>query len=308
MNATELKAIIKPVSPATLPDDSEYFLERALLAAIVESSDDAIVSKTLEGCILSWNRGATRIFGYEAIEMIGKAITIIVPPELYEEEQQILEKLRGGERIDHFDTIRVTKDGRRIAISLTVSPIRAADGTVIGASKVARDISERKEAEHALQRSYEVLRQADRRKDEVLALLAHELRNPLALIPYALAANKKPGRTREELKQTEEIIERQVSHMSRLLDDLLDVSRIKQHTLALELPNQPVRLEADLVRLVPKEMKQTVHGISRGYENVFRWLAEKWRALGTFDLATMSDEESTYFIDAVELVLKRLVP
>jgi hypothetical protein len=141
--------------------------------------------------------------------------------------------------------------------------------------------------------------------------------------------------------------------MSRLLDDLLDVSHItrgklelkkssteltsvvgaeieaarpmsdaKHHTVALELPNQPVRLEADLVRLAPnakrpiiqitstppEEIKQTVHCISRGYENVFRWLAEKWQTLGTFDLATMSEEESTYFIDAVELVLKRLVP
>jgi PAS domain S-box-containing protein len=302
MHSTALKAIIKPVSPATLPDDSEYFLEQALLAAIVESSDDAIVSKTLEGCILSWNRGATRIFGYEAIEVIGKPITIIVPPELYEEEQQILEKLRRGERVDHFETIRVTKDGRRIPISLTASPIRAADGTVIGASKVARDISERKGAEHALQRSVDALRQADCRKDEFLALLAHELRNPLALIPYALAANKKPERTPEQLKQAEEIIEWQISHMSRLLDDLVDVSHIARGKLELKKSSTELGVQHRTRCL------DTVHGISRGYENVFRWLAEKWQALGTFDLATMSDEESTYFIDAVELVLKRLVP
>jgi PAS domain S-box-containing protein len=261
-------------------DHGDHIDQRALLAAIVDSSDDAIVSKTLEGRILSWNRGATRIFGYEPGEVIGKPITIIIPPELHAEEQQILDKLRRGERIDHFDTVRVAKDGRRIAISLTVSPVRAADGTVIAASKVARDVSERKLAEQRLQQSEEELRLADRRKDEFMALLAHELRNPLAPIRYALAANRKSGRTPEQLRQAEEIIERQVTHMSRLLDDLLDVSRItrgtlglkktrteltsiigaaietarpmleaKHHKLVLDLPTQPVQLEADVVRL-----------------------------------------------------------
>ena len=269
-----------PASPSEPGDHLESFHQRALLAAIVDSSDDAIVSKTLEGRILSWNRGAVRIFGYEAHEVIGKPITIIIPPGLHAEEQQILSKLRRGERIDHFDTVRVSKDGRRIAISLTVSPIRAADGTVIAASKVARDISERKLAEQKLRQSEEALRLADRRKDEFLALLAHELRNPLAPIRYALGANKKPGRTPGQTRQAEEIIERQVTHMSRLLDDLLDVSRItrgrlelkktraeltsvigasietarpmldeKQHTLALDLPTRAVQLEADVVRL-----------------------------------------------------------
>ena len=254
--------------------------ERALLAAIVDSSDDAIVSKTLEGKILSWNRGATRIFGWEPHEAIGKPITIIIPPELHAEEREILRKLSRGERIDHFDTVRVAKDGRRVAISLTVSPVRDAEGRVIAASKIARDVSERKLAEEKLRASEEALRLADRRKDEFLALLAHELRNPLAPIRYALAANKKPGRSPEQCRQADEIIERQVAHMSRLLDDLLDISRItrgtlelkrtrveltsvvgaaietarplldeKHHTLVLDLPTQPLQLEADVVRL-----------------------------------------------------------
>ena len=269
-----------PAPPPEAAAENTYFHERALLAAIVDSSDDAIISKTLEGKILSWNRGAARIFGYEAHEAIGKPITLIIPPELHAEEQQILDKLSRGERIEHFDTERVTKDGRRIAISLTVSPVRSADGTVIAASKVARDVSERKIAEQKLRASEEALRLADRRKDEFLALLAHELRNPLAPIRYALAANKKPGRTPEQCRQAEEIIERQVMHMSRLLDDMLDISRItrgvlelkktraeltsvigaaietarpmldeKHHTLALDLPSEPVQLEADVVRL-----------------------------------------------------------
>ena len=280
MKARRLTDKVTPAVPVQMSDHPDSIDQRALLAAIVDSSDDAIVSKTLEGRILSWNRGATRIFGYEPGEVIGKPITIIIPPELHAEEQQILDKLRRGERIEHFDTVRVAKDGRRIAISLTVSPVRAADGTVIAASKVARDVSERKLAEQRLQQSEEALRLADRRKDEFLALLAHELRNPLAPIRYALAANRKAGRTPEQLRQAEEIIERQVTHMSRLLDDLLDISRItrgtlelkktrteltsvigaaietarpmleaKHHNLVLDLPTQPVQLEADVVRL-----------------------------------------------------------
>src|SRR6202161_554499 len=144
----------------------DYSIQMALLAAIVESSDDAIVSKTLEGRILSWNAGAARIFGDTAEEVIGQPITIIIPRELHDEERRILGQVRRGERIDHFDTIRVTKDGRRIPISLTVSPVRDSRGTIIGASKVARDISERKRAEEMMRQSEEALRDADRRKDE----------------------------------------------------------------------------------------------------------------------------------------------
>src|SRR5262249_40145183 len=109
--------------------------------------DDAIVSKTLDGYITSWNTGATRIFGYEAEEMLGQSIKRIIPAELHGEEEQILAKLRRGERIEHFDTIRIAKDGRRIDISLTVSPVRDRTGRLIGASKVARDVTERKQAE-----------------------------------------------------------------------------------------------------------------------------------------------------------------
>jgi PAS domain S-box-containing protein len=431
----------------------------AWFAAIVESSHDAIVSLSLEGKILSWNGGAARLFGYEPAAVIGKPITVIVPPELQEEERRMLERIRSGERIEHFDTTRVASDGRRIAVSLTVSPVRDAHGAIIGASKVARDISERQRAERALRSSEQlltaqaqaltklsdlstrlwrsrrleegleemlaaviellgaqkgnvqlldpesgvltiaaaqgfepdylaffrevradensacgralrsrrrvviedveledsyrpflplaraagyravistpligadgmglgaitthfrsvhrpsdqelsrldlylrqasdfiqrcifdqVLRQneqalleADRRKDEFLALLAHELRNPLAPIRYALATAKKSGRTLEQQRRAEEIVERQVAHMSRLLDDLLDISRItrgtltlqksrteltlvigaaietarpmieaKHHTLSLDLPEHPVQLEADAVRL-----------------------------------------------------------
>src|SRR5262245_13165621 len=143
-------------------------LESARLAAIVVSSDDAIISKTIDGRITSWNSGATRIFGYDASEMIGEPILRIIPPELHGEEKEILARLRRGERIEHYETVRVAKDGRRVDVSLTVSPLRDRSGKVVGASKVGRDITDRKRAEK-LQR---VL------TDE----LAHRVKNTLATV------------------------------------------------------------------------------------------------------------------------------
>jgi PAS domain S-box-containing protein len=445
-------------APADAVSESNFIVQ-ARLAAVVDSSDDAIVSKTLEGRIQSWNAAAERLFGYTAAEIIGKPIMIIVPPELQAEERQILERLKRGERVEHFETVRLTKDGRRVPISLTVSPVRDPQGVIIGASKIARDVSERHRSERELrltqgelkahadalaelnectarlwschtpedglggvlnsvvdllgadqghlqlldegrgvlhiaaQRGFErdflaafraittehksasgralrsrtrivvedietdslyetlrpiaraadyrtevstpligpdgilvgmlsiyfkcvhrptdqqlrimdlfvrhacdfirrctmeqalrvreeSLREGDRRKDEFLALLAHELRNPLAPVRYALATMRKPGLTPEQRVRANEVIERQVVHMTHLLDDLLDVSRItrgsialktsstelalvlgsaidaarpvidgKQHQLSVELPAQPVHLEADAVRL-----------------------------------------------------------
>ncbi len=125
----------------------EADIESARLAAIVECSDDAIVSKTLDGTVTSWNAGAARIFGYEANEMLGQPITRIVPAELHGEESEVLARLRQGKRIQHYETVRVAKDGRRVDISLSVSPLRDRAGRVVGASKVARDITQRKQAE-----------------------------------------------------------------------------------------------------------------------------------------------------------------
>ena len=130
-----------------ITEEHDAHLESERLAAIVLSSDDAIISKTLEGRITSWNAGATRIFGYEASEMIGQSIFRIIPPELQGEEYEILARLQRGERIDHYETVRVAKDGRRIDVSLTVSPLHDRSGKVIGASKVGRDITDRKRAE-----------------------------------------------------------------------------------------------------------------------------------------------------------------
>ncbi len=392
---------------------------RARLAAIVESSEDAIISKTLEGVIRSWNAGAERLFGYSHQEAVGQPITLIIPPERRDEERVILERLCRGERVEHFETVRVSKDGRRLDISLTISPICDDVGRVIGASKIARDIGEKKRNENALRESEEryrraataaaraaeanakfraffeqgryfagvltldgtlieanrlcldacgftcdevigkpfwecgwwnrsaalmemvraaslqaaggrlfrtetnyfvadgaermvdlilapvtdeagrvlfvaatgtdvtnrrrmedALRQQAQRKDEFLAMLAHELRNPLAAIRTAVHILLLKGQAQPELTWGRQVIERQAKHLTRLIEDLLDVSRIstgkiqlkpvpldvrdvvsraaesvlplmtaKQHHLKIILPPQPLSALADPARL-----------------------------------------------------------
>jgi PAS domain S-box-containing protein len=146
----------------TISDNQNFSLESAWLAAIIESADDGIISKTLESIITSWNKGAERIFGYTAEEVIGLPITILIPPDHHDEEPEILRKIRQGERIDHYETIRVRKDGALIDVSLTVSPIKGRDGKIIGASKIVRDVSQRKQIEKKLQEQTEVIETINR--------------------------------------------------------------------------------------------------------------------------------------------------
>jgi PAS domain S-box-containing protein len=147
------------------------------LAAIVESSDDAIASKDLNGTITSWNRSAEKLFGYKAEEIIGKPVTVIIPPELHHDEDSILSKIRRGERIDHFETIRLHKNGERIEVSLTISPIKDENGNVTGAAKIIRNITETNKIERALQTT-EKLAAAGR----MAATVAHEINNPLEAV------------------------------------------------------------------------------------------------------------------------------
>jgi PAS domain S-box-containing protein len=369
---------------------------QALLAAVVESSEDAIITKTLGGVITSWNAGAERLFGYTAAEAIGRPITMIIPPDRQGEESAILQGLSAGQRTEHFETVRIAKDGRRVDLSLTVSPVRDPSGRFIGASKVARDVTARKRTEQALHegeerfRSFasnapaaifikdlegrytlanplacealgrpdavvgltdhdllpqpvadelrrrdaaviasgrpieseevisrpgyerrflsvkfplfgaagpiavcgvaiditdrkgaeEALRVADKRKDAFLATLAHELRNPLAPIRNSLEIMKRVGGDARLLHEAQGVIDRQMTHFERLVDDLVDVARISHDQLELRrervdlssvvqqavetcrplaeasrldltvtLAAQPIRLDADPVRL-----------------------------------------------------------
>jgi PAS domain S-box-containing protein len=210
----------------------------ALLAAIVDSSDDAIVSKTLDGIITSWNPAAEKMFGYEAAEAIGQSIRLIIPPELQAEEDYVLSQLRQGEKIDHFETTRQTKDGRRLNISLTISPVRNAEGVVIGASKIARDITAKKQMEREREAALERLSEALAGRDEFIAIAAHELRNPLNVL---MLLWQLMDRTQSHSSASREsLIERsrsQLARLSSLVDRLLDVARIRSGTFDLYLEN-----------------------------------------------------------------------
>ncbi len=146
-----------------------------LLAAIIDSSDDAIISKDLNGCITSWNKSAERLFGYRAEEAVGKSVLILIPPDRLDEEPRILQKLQRAERVDHFETVRRRKDGSLLEISLTISPVKNAQGKVIGASKIARDITERK-------RSEEYVRRVNQDLEQFAFSASHDLQEPLRTI------------------------------------------------------------------------------------------------------------------------------
>ena len=210
------------------PEIAQYWL-----TAVIESADDAIISKTLDGIITSWNKGAERIFGYTAEEMIGKPVAMLIPPDHVDEEPSILARLRRGERIEHYETVRVRKDGQHINISLTVSPIRQSDGKIIGASKIARDITERKRADirlkAALREAQEAkleAEEANRRKDEFLATVSHELRTPLTSIIGWLRMLREGMLDKATIGKALETIERNAHSQAQLVEDLLDVSKI----------------------------------------------------------------------------------
>jgi PAS domain S-box-containing protein len=386
-------------------EKSRQLIVARTLASIVETSDDAIVSKSLEGIITSWNEGAERIFGHRAAHAIGKHISLIIPPDRVAEENDIIARIRAGQRVDHFETERIRADGERIPVSLTISPIRDGSGTIVGASKIARDISERRRAEAEREKfvtlvesstdfiglcdlngmpfyvnraglalvgltsleearatpvrefffpedqgrimdeflptvlaeghgevdirfrhfrtgearwmAYKVimirdaqghptayatvsqdvtdrrrmeehlralaadLSEADRRKNEFLATLAHELRNPLAPISNAVQILRHRHELEpQDIEAASGLLERQVAQMSRLVDDLLDMSRITRghielrrervdlgdvvmqaveatralyqsmnHDLKVVMPDEPIIVYADAARL-----------------------------------------------------------
>ncbi|HEY0512605.1 MAG TPA: chemotaxis protein CheB [Thermoanaerobaculia bacterium] len=200
--------------------------EREQLAAIVDSSQDGIIGKTLDGVITSWNAGAERMYGHSAREAVGRTLDLIVPPDQRPLMSAVFERLRQGNKVEPFETARVRKNGQRFDISLTFSPVRDSGGRLVGASGIDRDISDRKRADQAL-------RDEARRKDEFLAMLGHELRNPLAPIRNCLHLLHSPQLSPAQSERALGTIERQVIHLTRLVDDLLDIGRISRGKILL---------------------------------------------------------------------------
>jgi PAS domain S-box-containing protein len=232
--------------PALSPEELH-----AHLIAIVESSDDAIIGKDAEGTITSWNKGAEHLYAYTAAEAVGRPITLIMPPDVPDEFPNIMRRLLSGERIDHYETVRVRKDGCRLNVSVTISPIKDASGRVTGASAIARDISERArlEAERTAllareQEARRIAEEANRAKDEFLSTLSHELRTPLTPL-LAWTAMLRSGRVdATKVHYGLDVLDRSARALARLVDDLLDVSRIVAGRFRVE--SAPV----DLARVV----------------------------------------------------------
>jgi PAS domain S-box-containing protein len=206
---------------------------RAELAAIVESSEDAIIGGDLQGIITSWNKGAERLYGYAAAEIVGEPIARVHPPEQPDELPNLLERLCRGEPIEPYQTVRVRKDGSRVDVSVSVSPIKDREGRVVGTAKIDRDIRPQKRLEEELRRHAEEQEEAGRQKDQFLAMLAHELRNPLSPLLTGLHLLRLPQTTPDMRLQTQKMMERQLRHLVHLVDDLLDVSRVLRDKVRL---------------------------------------------------------------------------
>ena len=218
--------------------------EHLLLSAIIDSSDDAIISKNLDGIITSWNVAAQRIFGYTASEMIGKPISLLFPLDRLGEEPAILERIRRGERVDHFETIRLNKSGVPLDISVTISPVKDETGRIVGASKIARDITEQKRYQREMAKLNEELQRANRLNSEFFAVMSHELRTPLNAIAGWVQILRDKDADPDQLQHGLAIIERNTWAQVEMINDLLDMSRIVTGKLKLDL------VRVDLASLV----------------------------------------------------------
>ena len=222
----------------------------ARLAAIVDGSDDAILSKSNEGIVLTWNRGAERLYGWSAEEIIGRPIGTLIPPDRAGEEWDLIESVFSGQAVEHFDTQRVCKDGRIVDVSLTVSPIRNKDGTIVAASTIARDITERKQGEEQRKRAQleaEAARddaeRANRAKNEFLSRMSHELRTPLNVV-LGFAQLLELSDLDESDRQSVRQIVKAGKHLLDLINDVLDISKIEEGGIRLSV--EPVDATATI--------------------------------------------------------------
>ncbi|MBN8548314.1 MAG: PAS domain S-box protein [Deltaproteobacteria bacterium] len=261
--------------------ESDLGMSRQHLNAIIKHSDDAIVTKSLEGIIRSWNPAAERIFGYTAEEIIGKSINTIIPPELQNDEREILAAISRGQRVDHLLTERVTKDGARKNVSISTSPIKNSSGRIVGAAKIARDITAQKRHQDAILESeirYKKLaeeisvllgreqiarrqvEQANRMKDQFLATLSHELRTPLnAILGWAFLARRQSDP--EKLKEGLTIVERNARSQARIIEDLLDMNRIMSGMLRLDIKDVsvPTVIQEAVESVAPAAQAKEIH-------------------------------------------------
>src|SRR5262249_32321371 len=215
------------------------------LAAIVESSEDAIIGKDLEGRIVEWNAAAERLFGYRSEEVLGKPVSVLMPPEHRGDMSEILGRVRKGDRVEHYESVRVKKSGERFAVSLSVSPIKDLDGNIVGAAKIARDITEQQQPPAEREGLYREAREAARAREDFLSMAGHELRTPLTTLQFqffTLGRRLSAG----QLDKAAELLDRsrtQLDRLVRLTEELLDVTRITSRRLDLETE------EADLSRI-----------------------------------------------------------
>jgi PAS domain S-box-containing protein len=239
-------------------------LKQSVLSAIVNSSDDAIISKTLDGIITSWNPAATRMFGYKETEAIGKHISLIIPADRLEEETMIIENIRRGKKIDHFETERLAKNGSRIHLSLTISPVKNSRGKIVGASKIARDISLRIENEKQQQLYTEQLQELIRYKDEFMAMASHELKTPLTVILANLQILQLMMEKDPNVNFVNKTV-KQALKLSDLIAKLINVSKIQSGKMELNLSVFNMNI---LIKEVTEAVQQTTqnhHLIYKGY-------------------------------------------
>ena len=287
-----------------------------LLAAIVGSSDDAIVSKRLDGIITSWNKAAERMFGYTAAEAVGQHITLIIPPDRREEETEILQRLRRGERIDHFETLRMRKDGTLLDISLTISPVKDGSGKIIGASKVARDVTERKRAEERLRKSEEQLRTLADDLEKQVHIRTQELEQRNAEV---LQQSEQLRELSNRLLHTQDDERR---HIARELHDSAGqiIASLSMNLAALEqnaTNNQPLgkALEdsRDLVRQLNQEIRTTSYLLhpplldESGLPDAIRWYIEGLMERSGLSIDLQIAQDFGRLSSEMELALFRIV-
>jgi PAS domain S-box-containing protein len=234
--------------------------KKGMLAAIANTSDDTIVSKTLEGTITSWNQAAEKMFGYKEEEALGKHISLIIPPERLDEETFIINEVSRGNKVDHFNTVRKAKDGRLVPITLSVSPILDDNGKIIGASKIARDISDHLALQEEKARLYDEIKALNDKKDEFIGLASHELKTPLTSIQgylQILSNDIAEERRKEFLRRTSQ----QVKKLNNLVSDLLDISKIQAGKLQFNpAPFDLCQVVRDAIELITySNNNHTVH-------------------------------------------------